>query len=681
MTKATQANRLADETSPYLLQHAHNPVQWYPWGEEALAIARETDRPILLSIGYSACHWCHVMAHESFEDEATAALMNEHFVNVKVDREERPDLDKVYQLAHQLLTQRPGGWPLTVFLAPDDHTPFFAGTYFPREPRYGMSSFTEVLSAVAGFYAREREELARQSDSVRKVLAGIHRAAPEGGSPQASHLAAARRELIAGFDSVNGGFGDAPKFPQPAALERLLEHAGEGDDQALAIVTITLRRMALGGLQDQLGGGFYRYAVDARWEIPHFEKMLYDNGPLLHLYACAWQITGEPLYRDTALAIADWALREMRAPGGAFFATLDADTDGHEGGSYVWSRDEVRAALDAPEWELAAPHFGLDLRANFEGRWHLKVAVEISALAERLGLSEQELAARLASARAKLLALRAQRTQPGRDEKILTAWNGLMIRGLASAGRRLGRPDLVAAAGQALEFLRAEAWSGERLTAVHKDGRARFPAYLDDYAFLLDGVLELLQARWRGADLAFAQALADTLLAHFADPEQGGFFFTADDHEALIHRPKPYGDDSVPAGNGIAAHALQRLGHLLGEARYLDAAAGTLRAAAGAIERAPSWHNSLLRALAESLEPPELVMLRGSGEALEAAAALLEGYHPHRLVLAIPDDAPDLPEALAAYRPAPEGFSAYVCRGTQCSAPITEPAALREALA
>ncbi len=683
----TPPNRLAQETSPYLLQHANNPVEWYPWCDEALERARREDKPILLSIGYSACHWCHVMAHESFEDESVAALMNEHYINIKVDREERPDLDKIYQMSHQILTQRPGGWPLTIFMAPDDHTPFFAGTYFPKSPRYGMSSFPEVLQAVAGFYHQRRTDMEQQNSSLRKALESIQHQHQPTRELQTGTLAMGRAELEQSYEPVYGGFGGAPKFPQPAALERLLEHWQESlegdspDDKARAMLQHTLHCMARGGLQDQLGGGFYRYSVDERWMIPHFEKMLYDNGPLMHLYACAGQALDDETFASVARAIGEWVLREMQSPEGGFFSSLDADSEGHEGRFYVWTHDQVRDLLDDEQYRVALPAWGLDQRANFEGQWHLYLAKTIPELGRLLDLSPQLVTAGLDGAKRQLLAARQQREHPHRDEKILTAWNGLMIKGLASAGRRLGEPRFIEAATQALAFLRANVWRAGRLAASYKDGHARHNAYLDDYAFLLDGVLELLQARWSTQELKFAVNLADALLAHFEDHDRGGFFFTSDDHEALLFRPKPYGDDATPSGNGIAIHCLQRLGHLLAETRYLDAADRALKAAASAIDQAPAWHNALLRALREIQRPPELVVLRGEEPKLgEWRTNSQPGYHPHRLVLAIPNSAEKLPERLARYQPHPSETVAYLCNGTHCSAPITDRETLDQAL-
>ncbi len=671
-------NRLADETSPYLLQHAANPVDWHPWGPEAIAKARELDRPILLSIGYSACHWCHVMAHESFEDEATAAVMNRLFVNVKVDREERPDLDKVYQFAHQLLTQRGGGWPLTMFLAPDDLTPFFAGTYFPKQARYGIPAFSDLLERVAAFYRDERDSVRTQNAALRGVFGEL--LPPAAGAGQAltrEPMAKARRDLESAFDERFGGFGPAPKFPHAASIELLLRiwHAtasgAEPDIKALTMAKFTLKRMADGGIFDQLGGGFCRYSVDPYWMIPHFEKMLYDNGPLLALCAQAAVATGDEFLRETAIATASWALREMRSPEGGFYSALDADSEGHEGRYYVWRRDEVAALLSPDEYRVFARRYGLDRDPNFEGAWHLHGFVELEQVASELGLRQSEAEALLNAARAKLLAVRERRVRPGLDDKILTAWNSLMICGLATSGRMLGESSHIEAATRAVDFLRRNCWRDGGLLAAWKDGSARFPAYLDDHALLLDALLELLQARFRAEDLRFACDIADALLERFLDRERGGFWFTAEGQDPPLHRPKSFADESMPGGNGVAAQALARLGWLLGETRYLDAAESTLRGAWASLARAPQAHAAMLNALDEFLDPVEIIVIRGpAAKAAEWSASLARRYAPRRMVLAIASDAAGLPEALAN-KGARDATVAYVCRGAQCSEPVT----------
>ena len=675
---AEATNRLALETSPYLLQHASNPVDWYPWGREALERAVAEDKPILLSIGYSACHWCHVMAHESFEDPATAAVMNRLFVNVKLDREERPDLDKVYQVAHQVLTQRGGGWPLTMFLAPDDLVPFFGGTYFPKEPRYGMPAFVDILERVAAFYRDHRDDVRRQNGSLREVFDDLVPPATPQAALTAAPIGASRSQLEATFDEKSGGFGGAPKFPHPASLERLLRdwHAtaagNEPDLKALYMTTLTLKRMAEGGLYDQLGGGFCRYSVDPWWMIPHFEKMLYDNGPLLALAAQAAIATGDGFYQRIAVETAEWALREMRAPDGAFYSTLDADSEGHEGKFYVWDRKEVEALLTPGEYAAFARRFGLDREPNFEGTWHLHCFASVEQVAEEQGLTPAAAAGIIDAARARLLAVRNGRVWPGRDDKVLTAWNGLMIRGLAVAARALDRPLFAAAGTGAVDFLREHCVVDGELQASWKDGRARFPAYLDDHAFLLDGVLELLQARWRSEDLDFARWLAEALLERFEDRERGGFWFTAEGKDPPLQRPKGFADEATPSGNGVAALALARLGWLLGETRYLDAAERTLRGGWASVNRAPSAHAMMLTALEEYLDPPQVVILRGEAPDVAAwSGALAPLYAPRRLVLAIPSDAAGLPAALAAKAPRSTTV-AYLCEGPACSEPIDD---------
>jgi len=672
---STHRNRLAGETSPYLLQHAANPVDWYPWGDEALALARRENKPILLSIGYSACHWCHVMAHESFEDPASAAVMNQLFVNIKVDREERPDLDKIYQIAQQMLTQRSGGWPLTMFLAPGTQRPFFGGTYFPKEPRYGMPAFTDLLRRVSEFYRTHADDIAKQSEALQQAFAEM--SPPAASADTALTLApleAARERLAEEFDAQFGGFGSAPKFPHPTNIDFLLRQwrttaaSDEPDLHSLYMATLTLKRMAEGGLYDHLGGGFARYSVDQYWMIPHFEKMLYDNGQLLRIYANAALATGDELFRRAATETAEWIIRDMQAPSGGYWSTLDADSEHHEGKFYVWTVDEVRALLSAPVYEVFARRFGLDREPNFEGQWHLHAYASEEDIATELGIDAAETQRRLTEARQILLAKRNTRVWPGRDEKILTSWNGLAIAGMAVAARVLGRTDLAESATRAVDFIREHLFRDGRLLAVHKDGQSRFAAYLDDYAFLLDALLELLQTRWRSSDLQLAIALADTLLQHFGDGENGGFYFTADDHERLMHRSKSFGDEAVPAGNSIAAQALTRLGLLLGETRYLDAAARTLRAAWAPVQHYPHAHASMLVALSEHLDPPEQVIIRGD-DAARWRDAVTKKYSPRRQVFAIDAAAKGLPEMLAAKR-ALEGTVAYVCRGTTCSEPI-----------
>jgi len=680
MSGTTHTNALADETSPYLLQHAHNPVQWHPWGAEALERARRENKPILLSIGYSACHWCHVMAHESFEDEATAALMNEHFVNIKVDREERPDIDKIYQTAQQLLTRRTGGWPLTMFLTPEDQVPFFGGTYFPPEPRYGMPGFRDLLARVAEYYRSERPAIGRQNEALAETLGRIqHAAAPARPDPAPLHTAVDELESI--FDAQFGGFGGAPKFPHPSNLEFLADYEAAGwseggpdAERAPRMTQFTLERMAEGGIFDQLGGGFCRYSVDAYWMIPHFEKMLYDNGPLLGLYADAWHVSREPLFRRIAVETADWVVREMQDPAGGYYSSLDADSEGEEGKFYAWTPDAVRAALTPAEFDVFAPRFGLDRHPNFEHHWHLHGYRSIDEVAAAASREPGEVAKLVDSARQKLLPVRGKRVWPGRDEKILTSWNALMIRGMGRAALRLDRPDLGDSAGRALEFIRGHLWVDGRLLATARDGRAHLPAYLDDHAFLIDAILQLLEYRWSSDWLRFATELADVLLRDFEDTEHGGFWFTAHGHEKLIQRRRDFMDDAFPSGNGVAAAALLRLSHLTGEQRWLAAAERTIAAAMDAMRRVPHAHGAMLMALSELLRPPRQIILRGAEPEMAAwRRQFAASMDTRSRCFAVPDAATDLPVLLNERR-AREGaaVTAYVCEGFQCQAPVTQ---------
>jgi uncharacterized protein YyaL (SSP411 family) len=552
-----------------------------------------------------------------------------------------------------MLTQRTGGWPLTMFLAPDG-TPFFGGTYFPREPRYGLPGFADLCERVAETFQGRRGDIESQNAELRRALAGTVPATEAAADFDPKPLADAEQSLAHAFDPVHGGFGGAPKFPHPTDLAFLLRR-GDAASRRMALTTLT--RMSEGGIYDQIGGGFSRYSVDERWEIPHFEKMLYDNGPLLALCADAWAQTGDPLHARVVEETASWVLREMQAPEGGYFSSLDADSEGEEGKYYVWDRDEVKALLTPQESALALRRWGFDGAPNFEGRhWHAKVSG---------GLDEEE-APLLDSARRKLFAAREQRIRPGRDDKVLTSWNALMIEGMAHAARVFERGEWLASAQRAMDFIRRTMWRDGRLLATAKDGRAHLDAYLDDHAFLLAALLELMQAEFRRDDLAFAVELADTLLARFEDRDAGGFFFTAHDHEALIHRPKSGHDNATPSGNGVAAHAMQRLGHLLGDSRYLEAAEKTLRLYWPQIHRSATGFGSLLRALEEALTPPEIIILRGPATQMREWQHAL-GALPQRLVLALPNGIQGLPVTLA--KPESGHVNAWVCRGVTCSAP------------
>jgi uncharacterized protein YyaL (SSP411 family) len=569
-----------------------------------------------------------------------------------------------------------------MFIDPDDQQPFFGGTYFPNEPRHGLPSFRELLTRTAVFFKEKREDVKGQAEQLAAVFARLD-PAPGEHELTAIPIDSARQKIAQSFDREFGGIGSAPKFPHPTTLDRLLRHwragahGAEPDVDALFMVSLTLTRMAEGGIYDQLGGGFCRYSVDRYWQIPHFEKMLYDNGPLLALYADAALATGEELFIRIANETADWMLADMEAPDGGFYSTRDADSEGEEGLFYVWTPEEVQNLVTVEQYELLAPYFGLNAEANFEGKWHLTVRETIGDIASSSGKPESDVTDLINSARATLLKVRGKRIAPGRDEKQLTSWNALAIRGFAVAGRALERDDLIDSAAKATDFIQNKLMRDGRLLASYKDGDARFPAYLDDHAFLLDALLELLQARWNTAHLEFAIELAELLLEHFYDVDTGGFFFTADDHEKLMHRPKPLSDEATPSGNGVAAFALQRLGFLLGETRYMDAAEKTLGNSWAAMDEYPHGHVTMITALEEFLYHPEIIIIRGDEQEIgnwRASAAKL--YAPRRLVFAIPADKKELPGALAERKPQDGETIAYRCVGTHCSLPLTSWEAL-----
>jgi len=665
MTDDTRpANRLASETSPYLLQHAHNPVDWYPWGEEALGRARSEGRPIFLSIGYAACHWCHVMERESFEDDETAGLLNESFVAVKVDREERPDLDAIYMQAVQEMTGH-GGWPMSVFLTPDGD-PFYGGTYFPDKPRDGMPSFRMVLEGVAAAWRERRTEVERAGAGVaqaisRQVSAGTAQVSP-------SMLDAALAELERGFDARTGGWGGTPKFPQPMTIELLLRiHAQTGDVRPLAMARRSLDAMAAGGIYDQLGGGFARYATDAVWLVPHFEKMLYDNAQLARAYVHAWQMTGDYRYREVATETLAFVERELLTADGGFAASLDADTGGHEGATYVWSEEEIDELLgeDAETFKRA---YGVSAEGNWEG----------SNILSRVADGDEDV---LRTARAKLHEARRLRTQPARDDKVLAAWNGLMIAALADAAAAFGEPRWADLAARAADLLLTRARDADgRLHRSWKDGRARHSAVLEDYANLAAGLLALYETTFEERWFVAARELMDIVLERFADPE-GGFFDTADDSEALITRPKGLQDNALPSGGAMTAEVLLRVAALTGEGRYRDAAERAIGQVAPLAQRYPTAFAQWLGAV--SLMRADVLEIAIAGDpAADDAQALLgvvrDTYRPFVVLAAGSRGAVPLLDD----RPQREGqATAFVCRGFACRAPVTEPADLAAQIA
>jgi uncharacterized protein YyaL (SSP411 family) len=658
------SNRLADETSPYLLQHRDNPVDWHAWGEEALARAREGDRPILLSVGYSACHWCHVMERESFEDPDVAAYMNGHFVNVKVDREERPDVDALYMEATQAMTGG-GGWPMTVFLDPDG-VPFHAGTYFPPEPRQGMPSFRQVMEAVVEAWSQKREEIRTQAPRVRSQLGAIAQVKPSEGPLRREGLDEAVAGLRAATDPINGGFGAAPKFPPASALEFLLAR-GETE-----IVERTLDAMAAGGIYDQLGGGFARYSVDGAWLVPHFEKMLYDNALLARAYLHGWQVLGHEHYRRVCTETLDWALGEMRGPEGGFYSALDADSEGEEGRFYVWGLEEMRDVLGEDAGDVIA-YYGVSGQGNFKGQNVLHLP----------GGHDAPEPAHLAEARSKLLEARAKRARPGLDDKRLASWNALMIAALAEAGAVLGRDDYLEAARTCAEFVLDEMRDPEgRLLRTYKDGRAHLNAYLEDHAYLLEALLVLYEATFEVRWFDAARQVAEAMINRFADPENGGFFSTSSDHEELIARRKDLGDHPIPAGNSSAALGLLRLGALSGEHRFTAAAEGVLRLIYPAAVRHSEGFGHLLLALDFHLGPArEVALVAPPGsepEALDELAAVVRSERRPRLVLAGGPEGTERPELMLRRAAVDGNAAAYVCENFACLAPVTNPNTLAD---
>ncbi|TAL74009.1 MAG: thioredoxin domain-containing protein [Rhodanobacter sp.] len=687
-------NMLADAASPYLRQHAGNPVHWQTWNAATLAHARETDTPILLSAGYSACHWCHVMAHESFENPAIARVMNAHFVCIKLDREERPDIDRVYQLAHQALHGRGGGWPLTAFIDPQDLVPFFTGTYFPPAPRHGLPAFGDLLVHVRDYFDAHRDALREQATALREWLAQVEsNPAPASALPDvATTQALALEQFTANFDPQHGGSAGAPKFPRAAELEWLL---GLPDAGTRNMAHLTLRQMAQRGLQDHLGGGFFRYCVDADWTIPHFEKMLYDNAQLLPAYAraaadAALDAGTRTLAHRAASGIVDWIEREMTLADGTFASSLDADSEHEEGKFYLWTRGAMAGALDAPHAALALAAYGLDRAPNFEARaWHLVRDESLDTLATSTRRSPEDTARALEEARQSLLAVRMRRTPPNRDDKTLTAWNALAITGLARSALMLDDARRAALAQRALEGLRHDAWLDGTLYANIAPPAARIPGFLDDHAFLLDALLETLQWRFDPQHLAWATALADALLERFVDPASGAFWFAAAEHATPLARGRQYTDDALPNGNAVAIRALLRLGHLIGETRYLDAAERALQAGAAALTQLPAACPTLLRAQAEAAHPRRQLVVRCAPEQAAAWRATVRTALAENNLSPATDaidvfviDAPAgaLPGVLGARAVASASGSAQLCTGLTCQLSVTDPAKLSDAL-
>jgi uncharacterized protein YyaL (SSP411 family) len=678
-TSGRKPNHLAGQTSPYLLQHQFNPVDWYPWGPEAFAKAKAENKPIFLSIGYAACHWCHVMERESFENEAIAALLKTSFVAVKVDREERPDLDEIYMTAVQSMTGQ-GGWPLNVFLTPEGK-PFYGGTYFPPEDRHGRPGFPTLLAAIHDAWTTRRDEIEVSASEITSRLTAATAVPPDpaGDEPVGEkQTARAAADLKSRFDAAWGGFGPAPKFPPHAGLALLLrEYARSGDPAILAMVTTTLDRMAEGGMYDQIGGGFSRYSTDERWLVPHFEKMLYDQALLVPVYVDAWRVTGKPLYRRVVLETLDFVRRELTSPGGGLYASLDADSEGHEGIFYVFTPDELKAALGPEDGAFFGKTYGIQAPGNFEGK----------SIPNLLGgsLADEAIVARLAPMKAELLAVRGKRVRPATDDKVLTAWNGLMISAFSRAYDAFGREDDLHSARRAADFVLAHLAKEDRLLVSFRDGKAHLNAYLDDYAFLARGLVDLYEAGFDRRDLDRAAALTRTMLGRFADGH-GGFHFVSDDHEPILARTRSTYDDAIPAGSAVAAETLLRLALHFDDATFRKAGRATLSALRPLVERAPAGFASLLNAsaYAESETVLEIAIVgpRDAAGTRSLLAAARAAYLPARVMawfdpLAGPSDLPLLVgKALTGGKPA-----AYVCRNYACDKPVTDPGDLAKVLA
>ncbi len=703
-SRHSHTNRLINETSPYLLQHARNPVDWYPWGEEALSKARAEDKPILLSVGYSACHWCHVMERESFENEHIAGLMNKYFVSIKVDREERPDIDGIYMQAVQAIT-RQGGWPMTVFLTPDGR-PFYGGTYFPPQDRqYGRQTvpgFQSILLSIAELYANQRADVEEQAENLATFLrqksdAPLHTLGKLATLENASldMLNGAGRKLADDFDETYGGFGGAPKFPNTMSLEFLLrlhlhrqrhEISGESGISELEIVEASLKQMAHGGIYDQLGGGFHRYSVDAEWLVPHFEKMLYDNALLSRLYLHTYLVTHDTFYQRVATQTLDYIVREMTSPEGGFYSTQDADSEGEEGKFFLWTPAEIEALLPEEEARLFMQYYDVSQRGNFEGKNILHVLKKSSVIAEGAGVSEEKLKEILKHARATLFMAREKRVKPARDEKILTSWNGLMLRSFAEAARHLQRPDYLQVARRNAEFLLRELQRDGRLLRTYKDGHAHLNGYLEDYVFLADGLFALYEADLDTRWFSEARRLVDSAIALFADEQNGGFFDTGNDHEKLLSRPKDIMDNATPAGNSVAAEVLLRLAAWTGENSYRQRADEYLRALSDLIVEYPQSFAHVVGALDFALSPAREIAIIGD---LQQAGtqSLLSVVNSHYLPNSVQAaSAPGDPVAaqtipLLADRPLKDGLPcAYVCQNFTCQAPVTTEEALADLL-
>lgn len=665
------ANHLVSETSPYLKMHAENPVDWFPWGEEALEKARAENKPILLSIGYTACHWCHVMAHESFEDEATAQLMNKYFVNIKVDREERPDLDKIYQLSAQLLTRQVGGWPLTVFLMPNKQIPFFAGTYFPPIQRGNYPAFKEVLLYVHSIFEQNKEQLEQQNISFEGIIKELEEQSQvTSESVNVAPVHEGLRLLRGTYDSVNGGFNGAPKFPMPTALQLFHLSQMSGDENSKKILMHSLQKMSEGGIYDQIGNGFFRYTVDEKWQIPHFEKMLYDNAQLLTLFTEVYAHNQEEnsSLKKVIRGTADWILREMQSKEGAFYSTLAADTEGKEGKFYVWTKEEVKDLLSDEEYEIIEILYGLNQYPNFQHTWHFRITTSLEDVSKQLKKTIPDISEKIDSANTKIFNKREKRVSPERDEKIIVSWNGLTIKALALAGLYLDENKYIESADQAINFIFKNLWINNQLYSIYKDGLASKNANLDDYVFLIEGIFNFLQTKWSNEYFTFMQQLVAYVIEHFEDKETGGFYFTSKNHEKLIYRLKQYTDESLPSSNAVVTKLLSQIGYLLGDNAMLSTSERSLKNAFPHLQKYPDAYCSFLASLAFYFDPSQIIIVRGNKKELDLWKKIYRKYyHPNRWCFF--EELIDLPSPLNIKKPQGD-IVAYFCKGSECKEPI-----------
>ena len=687
-------NHLIHETSPYLLQHAHNPVEWYPWGEEAFTKAREEDKPIFLSIGYAACHWCHVMEHESFENESVAKFLSEYFVSVKVDREERPDLDDIYMSAVMGLTGH-GGWPMTVFLTPDLE-PFYGGTYYPPEDRHGHPSFMTILRGIAQSWQDKREDIAKGAENITQFLTEQSRKPVNDKTVMASSvIAQAAQQLTENYDATHGGWGGAPKFPSSGGIGFLLRaYRTTGDRELLDMATETLDKMARGGMYDQLGGGFHRYSVDAEWLVPHFEKMLYDNGQLAQVYLEAWQATGNAFYKQVVCEIIDYELRDMTDSLGGFHSTEDADSEGEEGKFYIWSHGEIMKILGEEDGALFCAYYAIKERGNFQSHEPYHAGLNIPHLtrapeqiAAEQGLELEALEARMAPLRAKLMAVREGRVRPGLDDKVLTSWNALMIGPMAQAGVAFAEPRYVEAAVKAAEFIMEHMWKDDGLLRTHRHGESRLPGYLDDYAFTANAFVDLYEATLDARWLEHARTITEQMIARFGDEDGTSFYFTEAAHQHLIVRTRPTYDGAEPSGNSVAALALLRLGHMLDHKDFQHWGRKVVETTLPLVARAPQGYLRMLWTVDFLLHPPVEITLVGKGDDAGVATlheTLMQRYLPNKCVLLVNPEkfafTDELPMAVS--KTTVDGTAAaYVCREQVCQAPVTTVEGLGEMLA